>query len=237
MKIADMVSRNLGSEKPFQSKRRLAAGSLGNLVRINERPARTEMAEMKAKIRIVHPQPREEDRVENKRGKATPPKQPAEVARPVAKARLEWNQWPRVAMLEVQRMEADRPESREKERICWYNSVFSLVQHAWGQGQSGWSGRRGRGAWAKRGICKKKNGQALTGTKRCTNQPYNHTGTTHGQDESQSISIKQRPDEKPAEGEQECKDAEDPSYVAFGVLRQLIVMEPRLENACGSEET
>jgi hypothetical protein len=73
---------------------------------------------------MVHAKPIRVASCMNITGYKTPPKPPAVVARPVASPRLWENQWPRVAMLVVHRMEEDKPPRMPKERRKWWYAWY-----------------------------------------------------------------------------------------------------------------
>ena len=59
------------------------------------------------------------NRVESMRLKKTPPSDPAQLARPVAKPRRTLNQWPMVPTATVVRREVPKPPRMENTRIKW----------------------------------------------------------------------------------------------------------------------
>ncbi|KAH4167112.1 hypothetical protein HBI24_091110 [Parastagonospora nodorum] len=117
--IAAMVSTNRASLNPRQSSVTLARELRGKRVFKSMTPSRKQHALSSAKHRIVHANPIRTTRLLNMIGYKTPPKPPAVVARPVARPRLDSNQWPSAAMLDVQRMEEDKPPRHPKDSMNW----------------------------------------------------------------------------------------------------------------------
>ena len=74
---------------------------------------------MKASALVAQANPADVKREESMRLKKTPPSDPAQLARPVAKPRRVLNQWPMVPMATVVRREVPKPPRMEKTRMKW----------------------------------------------------------------------------------------------------------------------
>lgn len=110
--IADIVSTNRTSWKPRQSSASLALLVRGGQDLSKKVPRRKHDAVRSAKQRIVQEKPIWWMREENRMGYRTPPKPPAVVARPVARARWWVKERPRVAILVVHKIEEDAPHKK-----------------------------------------------------------------------------------------------------------------------------
>ena len=91
----------------------------GNRDRIRRFAMMRRKEKEKPKVLVAQEKPADVKREESMRLKKTPPRDPAQLARPVAKPRRALNQWPMVPMATVLKREVPKPPMREKTRMKW----------------------------------------------------------------------------------------------------------------------
>ena len=113
---AKVLSLNiLGSGRRFRREMDLP----GNRDRIRRFAVMRRIEKMIPSALVAQAYPTDVKREEIMRLKKTPPNDPAQLARPVAKPRRTLNQWPMVPMATVDRREVPNPPRIEKTRTKW----------------------------------------------------------------------------------------------------------------------